>query len=123
MDEILLNFYILKSKCTIKTRKTLSGIETGKQYQRMEENKKSANLADSLLRCYAVDVSREHGTFFDVRDAQETSRDTLQTDSETSVRGHAVLEGIEVEMERIGVHAATDHLLSIVGFFMDTLTT
>ena len=39
MDEILLNFYILKSKCTIKTRKALSGIETGKQYQRMEETR------------------------------------------------------------------------------------
>jgi len=69
MDEILLNFYILKSKCTIKTRKTLSGRVTGKQYQRMEENKKSANLADSLLRCYAVDVSREHRAFLDVGNA------------------------------------------------------
>ena len=74
------------------------------------------------LGCHAVDVAREHGTFFDVGDAKEAGRDALQADSEASVRGHAVLERIEIEMERIGVHATTDHLLTIVGFFMDTLS-
>ena len=78
-------------------------------------NKKSANLADSLLRCYAVDVSREHRAFFDVGDAEEASRDTLETDGEAAMRRHAVLEGIEVEMESIRIHATTEHLLAIVG--------
>ena len=70
----------------------------------------------------AVDVAGEHGAFLDVRDAEEASRDTLKADGEAAVRRHAVAEGIEVEMERIGVHATTEHLLAVVGFFMDTLS-
>ena len=50
----------------------------------MEENKKSANLADSLLRCHAVDVAREHRAFLDVSDAEEACSDALQADGETA---------------------------------------
>ena len=78
-------------------------------------NKKSANLADSLLRCYAVDVSREHRAFFDVGDAEEAGGDALEADGEAAVRRHAVAEGVEVEMESIRIHATTEHLLAIVG--------
>ena len=42
------------------------------------------------LRSDAVDVAGEHGAFFDVGDAEEACRDTLESDSEAAVRGHAV---------------------------------
>ena len=80
-----------------------------------------------MLRCTlrrdAVDVAGEHGALLDVGDTEETSGDTLESDGEATVRRHAVFEGIEVEMECIGVHAATEHLLAIVRLLMDTLAT
>ena len=35
---------------------------------------------------------------------------------------HTIFKGIQIEVERIRVHATTEHLLAIVGFFMDTLS-
>ena len=40
--------------------------------------------------CNPVDVSREHGAFFDVGDAEEAGGDALEADGEAAVRGHAV---------------------------------
>ena len=45
---------------------------------------------NSPLRCYSVNVTREHGAFLDVGDAEEAGGDTLQADGEAAVRGHAV---------------------------------
>ena len=42
------------------------------------------------LRSNAVDISREHGAFFDVGDAEEAGGDALEADGEAAVRGHAV---------------------------------
>ena len=77
----------------------------------------------SVLGSDAVDVAGEHRAFFDVGDAEEASRDTLESDGEAAVRRHAVAESIEVETESIRVHATTEHLLAVIGFFMDTLST
>ena len=90
----------------------------------MRRNSKKNRLvrADSLSRSHTIDISWEHGAFFDVGDAEEAGGDALQADGEAAVRGHAVAEGVEVEMERIGVHATTEHLIAVVGFFMDTLS-
>jgi len=89
------SFYILESFC---------------------KHKKSPRRAIFFfLRCHTIDVSREHGAFFDVGDAEEAGGDALEADGEAAVRGHAVLEGVEVEMERVGVHATTEHLLAVVG--------
>jgi hypothetical protein len=38
------------------------------------------------------------------------------------MRRHTVLKGIQIEVERIRIHATTEHLLAVVGFFMDTLS-
>ena len=76
----------------------------------------------SVLGSDAVDVAGEHGAFLDIGDAEEASRDTLKADGEAAVRGHAVAEGVEVEMESIRVHATTEHLLAVVSFLMDTLS-
>ena len=87
-----------------------------------KKNPTYASMQESLLGSHAVDVTREHGAFLDVGDAEEASRDTLETDGEAAVRGHAVAEGVEVETESIRGHATTEHLLAVVGFFMDTLS-
>ena len=72
-------------------------------------------MQDFLLRCHTIDISWEHGAFFDVGDAEEAGGDALEADGEATVRGHAVAEGVEVETESIGVHATTEHLLAVVG--------
>ena len=74
-----------------------------------------------LLRRHAVDVAGEHRALLHVVNAQEASLDTLQSDGETAVRRHAVLEGIEVETEVVGIHTALQHLLAIVRLLVDTL--
>ena len=76
----------------------------------------------TFLWSYAVDIAREHRTLLYISDSQEASGDALQSDCETSMRRHAVLEGIEVEMEGIRIHSSTEHFLAVVGLFMDTLT-
>ena len=43
-----------------------------------------------LSRSHSVDISWEHGAFFDVGDAEEAGSDALQADGEAAVRGHAV---------------------------------
>ena len=45
---------------------------------------------NSPLRCYSVNVPREHRAFLDVGNTEEASRDTLEADGEAAVRGHAV---------------------------------
>ena len=88
----------------------------------MRGKEKKETRRSLILWCNPVDISREHGAFFDVGDAEEAGGDALEADGEAAVRGHAVAEGVEVEMERVGVHATTEHLLAVVGFFMDTLS-
>ena len=58
----------------------------------MRRNSKKNRLvrADSLSRSHTIDVSWEHGAFFDVGDAEEACRDALQADGEAAVRGHAL---------------------------------
>ena len=72
-------------------------------------------MQDFLLRCHTIDVSWEHGAFFDVGDAEEAGGDALQADGEAAVKGHAIAEGVEVETESIRIHATTEHLLAVVG--------
>ena len=80
-----------------------------------KETRRSLISITLLLRSHTVDVSREHRTFLHIRYTQEASSDALEADGEAAVRRHAVLERIEIEMERIGVHATTEHLLAVVG--------
>ena len=49
---------------------------------------KKAPRSEQFLGSNAVDVSREHGAFLDVGDAEEASRDTLEADGEAAVRRH-----------------------------------
>ena len=72
-------------------------------------------MQDFLLRSDTVDVSWEHGAFFDVGDAEEAGGDALEADGEAAVRGHAVAEGLLSETESIRIHATTEHLLAVVG--------
>ena len=53
------------------------------------KNPTYASMQDFLLRRYAVDISWEHGAFFDVGDTEEASRDTLEADGEATVRGQS----------------------------------
>ena len=53
-------------------------------------NKKNDPKAVFSLRCYPIDISREHGAFLDVGDAEEAGGDTLEADGEAAVRRHAV---------------------------------
>ena len=58
---------------------------------RRERKKKNRLVrADSLSRSHTIDVSWEHGAFFDVGDAEEAGGDALEADGEAAVRGHAV---------------------------------
>ena len=57
-------------------------------------DKKRTSEEVIILRSNPVDVSREHGAFFDVGDAEEAGSDALETDGEAAVRGHAVAEGV-----------------------------
>ena len=54
-------------------------------YKQKKETRRSL-----ILWCHTIDVSWEHGAFFDVGDAEEASGDALQADGEAAVRGHAV---------------------------------
>ncbi len=78
-------------------------------------DKKRTSEEVLILRSNPVDVSWEHGAFFDVGDAEEARRDALQTDGEAAMRGHAVAEGLLSESESIRIHATTEHLLAVVG--------
>ena len=67
------------------------------------------------LRSHTIDISWEHGAFFDVGDTEEASGDALEADGEATVRGHAVAEGLLYDVESIRIHATTEHLLAVVG--------
>ena len=53
-------------------------------------------MSNTELRCHSIDVSREHGAFLDVGDAEEAGGDTLQADGEAAVRGHAVFPALPI---------------------------
>ncbi len=98
----------------------MRGVRRHRRYPPYEQKKETRR--SQFLRSDAVNVSRKHRTFLDVGDAEEASGDALEADGEAAVRGHAVAEGVEVEVERIRIHATTEHLLAVVRFFMDTLS-
>ena len=56
----------------------------------LDSKKNRLVRADSLSRSHTIDISWEHGAFFDVGDAEEAGGDALQADGEAAVRGHAV---------------------------------
>ena len=79
-------------------------------------DKKRTSEEVLILRSNPVDVSREHGAFFDVRDTQEAGGDSFQTNRKASMGRHTIFKGIQIEVESIRIHATTEHLLAVVGY-------